>query len=502
VSWPHRIVSLGSILALAGGCVYYNGMYNANRLAGSARKAEREGRTFEANNLWGQVATKAESVVVRHPTSKYAEQANVLRGVALARLGQCDQALAPLSRAMLIAPSALREDAMLATGRCQLAVGNMAASQAAFGFLLDSKNRDRRNEARFQTARALREQGRYQEALRSLEGITHPQAESERMLALAGAGRLSQAMALADSLVARRDTSKPWDSLVVAMGRQDPGAASSLVDRIRPLPVRSPEIRAQQLLEDGIRLVHSDTARARARFHETIELTGSNAAASGARRELALMDLRRSGKPADLPAIITALKEASVHSENSAEASKETPASSEIGAEPSQHLQALIAGVHEAATTVTWETPRGDLRLFLAAEAARDSLEAPMLAENLFRRILADYPNSSYAAKVVFAVQQLDSTWSDSARALLEGLYSDSPYLAMIRGQNPPEYRLLEDSLGAFAAAIAPQAARPAIRPLRPGQVNAPAVRRAQPSQGDEPGRRPPKPGTSRVPEQ
>ena len=66
------------IASLLGGCVYYNGMYNANRLAGSARKAEREGRTYEANNLWGQVATKAESVVVRHPDSKYAEEAAVL----------------------------------------------------------------------------------------------------------------------------------------------------------------------------------------------------------------------------------------------------------------------------------------------------------------------------------------------------------------------------------------------------------------------------------------
>src|SRR5215204_4426183 len=95
-----RNLLLATFLAgLLSGCVYYNGMYNANRLAGSARKAEREGRTFEANNLWGQVATKAESVVVRHPTSKYADEAGVLRGVALARLGHCEEALGPLGRA-------------------------------------------------------------------------------------------------------------------------------------------------------------------------------------------------------------------------------------------------------------------------------------------------------------------------------------------------------------------------------------------------------------------
>src|SRR3954464_5901102 len=94
-----RLFRLALASVLLAGCVYYNGMYNANRLAGSARKAEREGRTFEATRLWGQVATKAESVVVRHPTSKYAEEAGVLRGVALARLGQCEHALGALSRA-------------------------------------------------------------------------------------------------------------------------------------------------------------------------------------------------------------------------------------------------------------------------------------------------------------------------------------------------------------------------------------------------------------------
>src|ERR687890_73754 len=98
VSNARVIVLAVACAGLMSGCVYYNGMYNANRLATSARKAERDGRTFEANNLWGQVATKAESVLVRHPRSKYAQDASLLRGVALARMGQCDQALGPLSQ--------------------------------------------------------------------------------------------------------------------------------------------------------------------------------------------------------------------------------------------------------------------------------------------------------------------------------------------------------------------------------------------------------------------
>jgi tetratricopeptide (TPR) repeat protein len=474
---PVRIIRFTLVTTLLGGCVYYNGMYNANRLAHSARKAEREGRTFEANNLWGQVATKAESVVVRHPTSKYAEEAAVLRGVALARLGQCDQALGPLSRATLAGkPGELTEDALLATGRCQLALNNIPAGEAAFSQLLDSKDPDRRREAHFQHGKLLRQSGRYQEALRTLEGVKDPRVDSERILALAGAGRLPQALALADSLIAKRDTTRPWDSLMVLMGQQNPAAASQLLDRIRPLPVRSPEIQARRLLEDGIRLASTDTARAGARLREVVSIGGHNDAAGRASLQLILLDLRHARRVEDLPPVVDALKSVSERFETVTH--------------ESTLLGGTVGGIHTAATAVTWETPRGDLRLFLAAEAARDSLRAPALAEGLFHRILDDYPNSSYAAKVVLAVQQLDSTWADSARGLLEGRYLDSPYLAVIRGESSEEYRQLEDSLGAYAATLA-------VKPPAPGVRRTPSVREDR----DKPRRRPPAPGTSGVPE-
>ena len=64
-----RALSAFLMAALLGGCVYYNGMYNTKRLAGSARRAERDGRTFEATNLWGQVVTRAESWSHDTPTA-------------------------------------------------------------------------------------------------------------------------------------------------------------------------------------------------------------------------------------------------------------------------------------------------------------------------------------------------------------------------------------------------------------------------------------------------
>jgi hypothetical protein len=153
-------------------------------------------------------------------------------------------------------------------------------------------------------------------------------------------------------------------------------------------------------------------------------------------------------------------------------------------------VAATVAAVRSSVASVLPGTPQGDLRLFLAAESARDSLGAPRVAGTIFRRILEDWPASPYAPKVILAVQQLESNWGDSARALLAERYRDSPYLAMIRGNATTEYRQLEDSLGAFAASLA---ARPA-----PGGRRKPALREAD----DTPRRRPqPAPGTSRVPE-
>jgi hypothetical protein len=213
--------------SLLGGCVYYNGMYNTNRLANSARKAERDGRAFEANNLWGQVITKAESLVVRHPRSKYASEANVLRGLALARLSQCPAAVAPLGQVTLLDRSDdLVEEAVLALGRCQLELGDVAMADLAFARVIDSHDQARRREARSRHARVLRMTGRYEEALAVMRETPDPSNRSDFLLALAGDGQTGEALAMADSLLASGDTTFAWDSVVAALGRQDPRAAS------------------------------------------------------------------------------------------------------------------------------------------------------------------------------------------------------------------------------------------------------------------------------------
>ncbi len=439
----------GLILLLLGGCVYYNGMYNANRLARSARKAERDGRTFEAANLWGQVIIRAESVSVRHPDSKYADQAAVLRGVALARLGQCDPAVAPLGHAALLAPGTeLAEEGALALGRCTLEAGDAAAADLAFNRVIDSRNPTHRREARLQHARVLRLAGRYQEAVTLLGDTRDPQAQEDLFLALAGAGRTAEAFTLMDTVIAHADSTRSWDALVVALGRQNPAHASSLIDRLINQRPPAPELRARWLLEDAERLTLSDSARATRRLEQAVQAGGKTPDGLRARLRLTRRSLARVRSAADLGAVSDSLQ-----------ALNEIAG---VAAEEAIPLRAALERVRGVADSTDVAAAQGDLRLFLAAEIARDSLGAPALAATLFRRIVEGSPDSPYAPKALLAAQQLDSSGADSAHALLSERYAASPYLALLRGEEAPGYQPLEDSLRTFAAAEA--AARPSGR--------------------------------------
>ena len=94
-------VALGlTVTVSSGGCAYYNAMWSAEKLAKQARWLEERGREPEARTQWAAAATKAESVLARHPRSRWADDALVLHGEGLARAGTCDAAAAPIADAL------------------------------------------------------------------------------------------------------------------------------------------------------------------------------------------------------------------------------------------------------------------------------------------------------------------------------------------------------------------------------------------------------------------
>jgi hypothetical protein len=150
-----------------------------------------------------------------------------------------------------------------------------------------------------------------------------------------------------------------------------------------------------------------------------------------------------------------------------------------VAAEAGQ-MEATVARLRQLPDSAAPVVPRGDLRLFLGAEAARDTIGSPVLAAALFRRLADDWPVSPYAPKALLAAERLDPTDIDASRARLDSLYADSPYLAIARGEDAPGYRVLEDSLEAYATQVV----------ARPGQPRRPSPgvrRRVEPAAPGEP---------------
>ena len=426
------------LVILLSGCVYYNGVYNAKRLAGSAERAEREGRTFDASSFWGQVAVKAESVIARHPHSKWVAEASVLQGEALASIGQCAQAEAPLRNALpTLTDSDQVERASLALGRCELARGEAASALSLLTRVSASRDEYRSGRARLLQARALRIAGHPAEAARILATSRGAEAAGERLVALAAAAD-SQMLPVVDSFIARRDSLAPWDSVLAVLGARDPIAASRLVDRLHDAGLRETS-RPRWLLDDGLRLAERDPLRAEQRLTEAAGISGTAEASAEAAVAAQRMRLRRATTSRQLITVADSL---------------------EVGDEPGsatgQEVSAMVAAlaIVRSVDTIPAGAPQGDLRLFLAAETVRDALSAPLAASALFRRIITDWPESPYGAKALLAARALDPIGTEPLAPLLQARYASSPYLVALQGIDSPEYRALEDSLGAYASTL------------------------------------------------
>jgi hypothetical protein len=431
--------------------VYYNSMYNTKRLASSARKAERDGRTFEANNLWGQVVTRAETLVTRHPDSKYVDEALVLKGLALSRLNQCHAAVVPLGHVSLLPEDAeVREEASLALGRCHLELGDPTLAEVMLTRVVESADPARRTEARLLRGRALRLTGRPDQAVQTLEGLDSPRARQERLLALAAAHRRDAALALADSLLSVSDTTARWDTVAATVGRVEPLIASTLVDRLKDRKGMAAGPRAQMLYEDAVRLAPLDTARAGARLREVAVLREPPEYVERARLALTRQWIARTSSVDELRPVMADL--------NARAASRSTAASE------AAVVRAFVSQILTAADSSAAGAARADLQLFLAAETARDSLVAPALAVGLFRTIVEGLPDSPYAPKAILAGHALDPVWGESVLPLLDERYALSPYVAIARGEEGYGYRELEDSLQIFARGFTAAAGEAAPR--------------------------------------
>lgn len=442
-------------LLLLGGCVYYNGMYNANRLAKQAKKAQRDGRTFQAQGYWAQAEVRADTVIARYPDSKWADDAQLIRGEARVSRGDCPGAIPSLEQATLSRDSPeVVQQAQILLGRCRLEEGNLPAADRAFSSLLESPDTAVRRMARFQHARILRLDGQCQEAIEVLEGLEGAQPDAERAICYSVLGDVAAARPYLDQALARGDTTLAWGVALAGIGRVDPGQASTYTTAVVALPGLRGEERDGLLVADGVRLLPVSPDSGLARLRAAAAATPVTDASLLARLTIAQYIL---GQADTLPALEAARPEL-------------VPLSEFGGTSAITALNYLrvLDRAQRYIDSVPPRSPQGDLATFMLAESVRDGLPAPRVAAQLFAAIPAFWPESPYAPKALLALARLEPENAEMIIHAMECVYPGNPYLLLAEGEVTPAVLALEDSLQNYTGGAGAGRAAPGVRRAPP----------------------------------
>jgi hypothetical protein len=460
------------LAAASTGCVYYNAMWSAERLARDARRFEARGQEAEARLAWARAGEKAESVAVHHPRSRWADEARVLQGEGQAGSGDCGRAVPVLAKATgnFTAP-ALRERALLATAACALEAGDAAALVRAATPLLESRDPGRRSTAALLLGQGALARGDPAGAAALLARSDRTAAAPLRVRALIAAGLVDSALAMLGARKGRgafveSDWTPVFDALAGAAGAgaASRGLATFLAGRRIPAGAR-----ARLLLADGDRLRAAGALdSAGARYAQVARLVPDSVESGRARVHALLLRAAGAGRLEDLEAVSVALAQLD-------------QTGGAAGAEARVPLRLLQRMAVPGAS---------DAERFRSAEIARDSLGAPHLAGLIYVDLARRFPASVFAPKALVAALPLLPGATDSLVAVLDAAYRTSPYTRALHGEESPGFTAAEDSL-ALALGLRPAAtvsaavrvAAPVPGPrgprLDPEVAAAPAVRAA-----------------------
>jgi len=443
-----------AVLLLLSGCAYYNGMYNAKRWAAQAEAAQRAGRESDARDRWQRAILHADSLLARHPRSRWADDALLVRGRGLLHLQAWDDAAWTLGRAADRAGEReQRLEALLLLGRAHLARGRFGDARAALDSAATSSSARRRAEALLYRGRIALAAGEAAAALEDFRATAHAEARWGRAQAALALRDAELATATADSLAGeRRYDERTWLPFLDSLAASGAGAqASRLVDRLVQRADVGRGQRARLLLADGDRLLAAGAEDAAlGRLRDVRRIVPDSAEARLAAVRLAQLDLKEAATDSGRAAIGERLL-AIVRQGGAA-------------AQGAQQMLRLL----DRADTLSRALVTPDAFWFLRAELLRDSLGALRPAALAFAEMTVRFPRSPWTPKALVAAIAAGHPAPDSLRVLLEERYGESPYtLALLlgRAEAAERYAALEDSLQRSLGLRA--------IPLRPGEAGA-----------------------------
>jgi hypothetical protein len=418
--------ALAVLLVLSSsGCAYFNSMWTAEQYAKDARRFERAGQLSEARSKWALAAERAERVVIRHPRSRWADDALTLQAEGLARSGACEEAGDVITRVRAgVTDRALRERAELAGAECALAANHPAQADAALALPLASEDDARRSRAAYVAGQTALLRLDYGAAVTHFARSREPAARPARARALLAAGQTAEAAAALETLTAPQFETERADLLARLAAAGGHETASAALDRLLARGQRMAlREQARLLIADADRrLARGDYEEAAARYRRAaviapVATTEAGMASVGVQRVL----IARARQPSDLRPIEAEL------------------ARMESGAGMARNLLDRVRQAMRVA-----ETFGAGIRV---AELARDSLGAPALAGQLFLDLAARDTASLYAPKALLAALPLLPDRRDSIVAVLDARYATSPYTRAYHGEASVAYAAAEDSL-------------------------------------------------------
>jgi hypothetical protein len=478
-----RMLAPGTPLLLAlslGGCVYYNAMWSAERHAKGARHLEQRGQASEARSQWALAAAKAEGVALRHPRSRWADDALTLQAEGLARSGACDEAATVIARVRKeVGEAGLRERTDLAAAQCAIAAGRLTQAESSLAMPLASKDAGRRSRAELLAGQAAALRRDFDAAVEHFARSRETAAAPARVRALLAAGRPADARAALEALGSGAQFQAERADLLAqlaALGGAD--EASAALDRILARAGSRMLFQEQSRLliaDADRRLAHGHLDEAGARYRRASLIAPAGTAEAGtAQVGVQRVRLARATQRADLTDIV-------------AELSRLTR---EPGAGTAKQWHDLAVQ-----TTITGESPGVRFRI---AELARDSLNAPALAGQLFLELAAGDTASLYAPKALLAALALLPDRRDSIAGILDTRYATSPYTRAFHGEASVAYAVAEDSLARELGVQVARSAAPAPGARVDGPVPGPRGPRLEPAETGAAARSPrtqPRPG-------
>jgi len=425
------------------GCAYFNGLYNANRLAGAALRAEREGRVGDARSLWSQAAVKAESVAVRYVDSKYQDDALTLQGRALRAAGQCRLAIEPLKAVVENSRDhALVEQAHYHLGRCYYSYGYPDSAITSFTGALLSGDTLLVSAAHLWRGRSFALKGAYEAAILDLNASAVVDAAFDLAVAHSHLGQRVRAEGVLRWRADGEYNETKWLATLDSVGSRQPELSSTIAELLLDHPDVDAEEKGRLLLQDGDRWAgRGAVGRARARFEQVLTVAPETAVSEAARFRLIVADVQSSTNLGLLPDWLDSLSGMS-------EVVVPTPPSfADLFGTVEMVAFSLEYTGDEERESDSWRSQHPDLEMFLAAEALRDRVDARPLACSLFQELVARFPDSPVAPKALLAAAALDTVSGQRLVYRVLRTYPQSPYTLVMAGTGQAAYAALEDSL-------------------------------------------------------